>query len=181
MRHLLFPVAALVAAAAFASAAEPAKLSETDNTALLEHAKKVQAAFDKGDADAIIRHTHPAILNFFPSQEKFEEVTREAVKSLSSRVKTEEGEWGSPTAVYTSGEDEVCFIPRSGVMVMDGQRVSFKGFLIAGRPKAGGEWKFLDGASLRTNPKLLWRMFRDLPKDITLPENSVKLQESSVD
>lgn len=175
------PVMAIVASASVAHAAEPTKLSEADGTALLEHAKKVQTAFDKGDADAIIRHTHPAILNFFPSQEEFEKITREAVKTLAARVKTEEGEWGSPSAVYTGDEDEVCFVPRSGVMVVDGKRASFKSFLIAGRPKAGGEWKFLDGTSLRTNPKLLWRMFPGLPKDITLPPNTMKLEDSAAD
>lgn len=175
------PVAALVAAAAFASAAEPAKLSEADSTALLEHAKKVQAAFDKCDAEAIIRHTHPAILNFFPSQEEFEKAAREATKTVAARTKTEKVDWGSPTALYVGNDDEICFIPRSGALTLEGQRVSFKSFLIAGRPKAGGEWKFLDGAVLRTNPKLLWRMFRDLPKDITLPENSIKLEDSSID
>jgi hypothetical protein len=181
MRHPHFLVAALVAAAPFAAAAEPTKLSEADSTALVEHAKKIQTAFDKGDAEAIIGHTHPAILNFFPSQEQFEETTREAVKGLANKVKTEQSEWGTPTGVYTSGEDEVCFIPRSGVMVIEGQRAAFKSFLIAARPKGEGEWKYLDGAILRTNPKLLWRMFRGLPKDITLPENSMKLEDSSVD
>jgi hypothetical protein len=148
---------------------------------LMEHAKKVLAAFDKGDADEVIRHTHPAILKFFTSQEEFETATRETLKALAAKVKTEESHWGEPTAVYPSGEDEVCFIPRSGAMVMEGQRASFKSFLIAGRPKDGGEWKFLDGAVLQTNGKLLWRMFPGLPKDIALPPNTMKLEESTVD
>ncbi|HET6406735.1 MAG TPA: hypothetical protein VFG14_02550 [Chthoniobacteraceae bacterium] len=155
--------------------AEAKELSDSDRAALLERAQTIQRAFDAGDADAIIRYTHPAILKFFPSREQFEATTREAIKMMEGKVVVEKNEWGVPTAVYPSGMDEVAFVPKTTVVRIGDKRARGVGFLIAARQQGSGDWFFLDSASLRKDPSLLWKLFPDLPKDVKTPENTMEL------
>jgi hypothetical protein len=147
-----------------------------DRKAFLEKAESLQAAFDRGDAEAIIASTHPAIFNTV-GREEFEKVARQSVASLGGKVTTISRTWGEPSAVYSSGPDEVCFLPRESVLEMEGKRASSKGFLIAARKKGAGEWLFLDGSGLRNNPELLWKLFPGLPKDVKLPPNKAELMQ----
>lgn len=145
-----------------------------DRKALVEKAKTLQAAFDRGDVETIIASTHPAIFNIV-SREEFKKVLRQSVDSLVGKVTTISQTWGEPSAIYLSGPDEVCFLPRESVMEMNGKRANSKGFLIAARKKGTVGWLFLDGAGLRKNPELLWKLFPDLPKEIDLPPNKAGL------
>jgi hypothetical protein len=36
-----------------------------------------------------------------------------------------------------------------------------------------GTWRYLDGAGARRDPKILWTLLPDLPKEVELPENTV--------
>jgi hypothetical protein len=49
--------------------AEPAKLSEGDSAGLMQKARAVQAAFEAGDADGVLRLTHPAVLKLIGTRE----------------------------------------------------------------------------------------------------------------
>jgi len=57
--HLLFFACAIFATVL--QGAEPAKLSDADSAGLMQKARAVQAAFETGDADGVIRLTHPAV------------------------------------------------------------------------------------------------------------------------
>jgi len=171
-------VLALILAVALPTAlcgGEPVQLSESDRTALLEKSKATQHAFDTGDADAIIQSTHPAILKFFASREQFEATTRKAVESLKGQVVVEKSDWGDPTPVYESGNDEVCFVPKTSIMRVGPTRARAEGFLIAAREKGTNEWFFLDCDGLRKDSSLLRKLFPDLPKEVPLPPNTIEV------
>lgn len=155
--------------------AESTRLSALDNTALTQRAQTVQRAFDAGDADSIIRYTHPIVIKFFGSREKFETTTRQAVKALAGKLTIEKTEWGTPSPVYVSGSDEVCFLPKTSIARVGEKRARSVGFLIAARQKGTGDWLFLDSASLRKDPAFLWKIFPELPKDVVPPPNTVEV------
>lgn len=152
-----------------------AELTEPEVQHLLESAKAVMTAFQKGDVDAIIRSTHPAILKLAPSREAFEKITREAMKSLSSQASVEEVTWGKPGTLYQSGDEEVTFLPRTMVMRVGERRGKAVSFMIVARPRGTSTWYFLDSASLRQKPEMLWKLFPGLPADVQLPPNKVEV------
>jgi hypothetical protein len=162
-------------AATVALSAEPTKLSEQEARALLQRAQIVQRAFSSDDGDAIIRYTHPSIQILFDSREQFEKAVRDSLTSLRGQMSVESTDWGQPTSVYLNGTEEVCFIPMTVVARVSEKRVRSVGFLIAARQAVTGEWLFLDCASLRKDPSLLWELFPALPKDVVLPPNTVEL------
>jgi hypothetical protein len=153
---------------------EIAPLPAADRKALMAKAEALQAAFERSDVEAIIASTHPAIFNMV-SREEFEKTARQLVASLAGKATTISRTWGEPSAIYSSGPDEVCFLPSESVLEMNGKRANSKGFLIAARKKGTSDWLFLDGASLRKSPELLRKLFPDLPKDIELPPNQAEL------
>ena len=175
MRSLLLAFLLSVSVAVMAWAEQPRELSETDTKSLLERAELLQQAFAKGDAEFIIRYTHPVILQFFPSPEKFAETTREAIKSLADQATFEEVKWGTPTPVYISGDQEITFLPRTSVMRVGDRRARSVSFMIAGRKRDTTEWYFLDSATLRKKPEFLWQLFPDLPRDIKTPTNTIEV------
>lgn len=153
---------------------DPVQLSDSDRTALLEKAEATQRAYETGDVDAIIQSTHPAILKFFPSREQFEATIRKAFESLKDKVFFEKTDWGVPTPVFESGNDEVCFVPMTSIMRVGPARARSLGFLIAAREKGTNGWLFLDCAALRKDSSLLWKLFPDLPMDVPLPPNMIE-------
>jgi hypothetical protein len=175
MKALFLATLLSITSAVLLCGAEPTKLSVADRAALMKTAQSVQRAFDAGDADAIIRHTHPVILKFFGSREQFENTTRQAVKSMAGQITVEKTEWGEPSAVYVSGTDEVCFVPKTSIMRVTDKRARSVGFLIAARAKGDSEWQFLDGAPLRKDTSVLWQLFPMFPKDVPIPANTIEL------
>ncbi|MEZ0274490.1 MAG: hypothetical protein ACAH88_06260 [Roseimicrobium sp.] len=157
-----------------AYAPAPTLLSDGEKKVLVENATALLAAFEKGDAEAIIAGTHPAIFNLV-SREEFERTARQSTAALSQTVTTVSRTWGEPRGIYASGSDEVCFVPSESILVMAGKRAHSKGFLIAARKKGTKAWLFLDGAGLRKNPEVLWKFFPGFPKDVVLPSNKVEL------
>ena len=150
-------------------------LSKWDHALLLLKAQALQHAIDSGDADAIIRSTHPAIAKLFDSREQFEAITRKMAKTVGSQLTFEELDWGVPTPLYLSGTDEVCFLPKTTLMRVGDKRARTVGFQIAARQKGSQNWLFLDSNNLSKDPSLLWQMFPGLPKDVVTPPTSVEL------
>jgi hypothetical protein len=82
-----------------------------------------------------------------------------------------------PAEVYESDTDYVMFLPTKMVMKGDTATIHSKGFLIASRSKAGGEWVFLDGAGIH-DPRALQQIFPGLPAEPTLPPITHELVEN---
>jgi hypothetical protein len=154
--------------------AEPAKLSEADSEGLMQKARALHAAFETGDADGVIRLTHPAMRNG-RTREQWEAWIRDSVKELSRLAKFEKTEWGVPSPLYDLGAEELTFVPTAHVGQVAGLRVFCMVFFIAVRKKGTNEWLFMDGAPLRENPALLWQLFPELPKDVVTPPNTLEV------
>ncbi len=153
-------------------------LSAAEQKVLLEQAEKLGEAFEKGDADYIIAKTHPSLSGIMGGKEKFENLTRTTMTQLESlNVEFIESSLGTPTQTYPSDDEVVCFVPKNSLIKVGEKKVKSKGFLIAARPASGGDWLFLDGAGLRKNPQMLWKLFPKLAKDIELPENTQEIVE----
>jgi hypothetical protein len=157
-------------------AAAPTVLPAREKDALMKEVRIVQKALESGEADPIIKKTHPAILKLFQgSQENFENTTRHVLVQMEKQgVKIESLTVGEPTAAYTAGDEQICFVPTTTVVSMNGQRAKSTAFLIAARKTPIGQWLFLDAASLRNNPELLATLFPALPKDVQTPPISVE-------
>ena len=175
MKNCLFAAFVCVVAASLLSGAEPARLSVGDHASLMQKAEAAQRAFESSDAEGIIRCTHPAILKFFASREQFEAVTRQAIQSARGEASMESSELGTPTGLYASGTEDVTFLPKTMIVRVGDKRARSVSFLIAARQKGTQDWLFLDSASLRKDPSLLWKLFPDLPKDVVTPTNRVEL------
>jgi hypothetical protein len=162
--------------APFLWGADTVILSAEEKKAVVEKADAIQNAFDSGDSDTVIASTHPSLIKLYGSREEFEARTRESMKTLlASKVTPVSRVWGEPTAVYSSGTDEVCFLPKVAVVQMGDKRTRSTAYFVAARTKGTSEWRFLDGTGLRKNPQLLWILFPDLPKDVVLPPSKAEL------
>jgi hypothetical protein len=164
----------VILAATLGRGAEPTELSEVEKATLIKGGQALLKAYEAGDIDAIMSGTHESIMKLIGSREKYEAAIREAVQVLAAQVVVEEIEFGEPTPCYTSGTNEVTFIPKIAIMRMVDMRARDVGFLIAARTKGTKEWKYLDGAGVRKHPPLLWMLFPDLPKDIETPPNKIE-------
>ena len=149
-------------------------VNKEDIATLKSEIEKMFADFEKGDAQALIDKTHPSIHKLAGGKEKFETMTKNVVAQMSQMdVKFLESELGEPTQLYPAGDEEVCFVPRTSVLEVQGTKVQSIGFMIAIRKTREKGWKYLDGSGLRKNPNLLSTLLPDLPKDIKYPPNEV--------
>ena len=135
-------------------------------------------SFNKGKPEDLIKKTHPAIFKLAGGEKRFKEAIRSAAKKMiETGVKIESSEVEAPKKFHKAGDELVCFVPKTSVMVMGGQRVKSTSFMIAAR-RDKQDWKYMDGAGLRRNRELLWTFFPGLDKDLKLPENTIELLEA---
>lgn len=176
MKSRIFPI--VLAALAFCPALHAAELTEEESAALIKELDQMFIKFEGGDAEILLQKTHESIYQLAGGKEQFETMTRSIVGQLKEMgVKFLDSKLDPPTKLYPAGEDEVCFVPRTSTIQFNGMKVKTVGYMIAIRPKAGGDWKFLDGAGLKDNPDLLWQLLPALPKEIELPPNTAEVVE----
>lgn len=172
MKNLLYCFfACLLVPAIFAK-----DLSEAEAAALVADIESIMAKFEAGEVQPILDSTHESLIKMMGGQEPFESVTKAAVAQIEQMgIKYLESQMGTPTQVYVADSEEVCFVPRSSVMSVNGQKVKSTGFMIAVRKIGAAGWKYLDGAALQQNPELLWMLLPALSRDIQLPTNKTEL------
>ncbi|HKS57895.1 MAG TPA: hypothetical protein VJS12_21535 [Steroidobacteraceae bacterium] len=170
-------IAAIVALCfSLTAAAFAGTLSAADAEKLRAEIAALTAALERGDPEPFITKTHPSLHALMGGKESFEQITRQAVTQLpQSGVKFLSSTVGTPTRTYPAGDEEVCFVPKSAVMEVQGKKAKSTNFMIAIRPVKGGEWHYLDGAGLRQNPEMLYQLLPKLEQGIELPENTVEL------
>lgn len=173
-RHLLFVLASLsLLLGATTSARE---LSADEVADLKQRIETMMASFEAGDLQALFDQTHESLFRLVGGRASFERITRQAVAGImEAGVTFESSELGTPTPLHEAGDEDVCFVPRVSVMVVNGRRAKSTGFMIAIRPAAGGDWRFLDGTGLRKNPRLLETLLPELSRNLELPPNEIEL------
>jgi hypothetical protein len=150
-------------------------LSAAEANSLREDVAAITTAVERGDAEALIARTHPSLYGLVGGPDEYAKVTRQAVEELrQSGVKFVSAEVGTPTKTYAAGDEEVCFVPRTSTMEVQGERFRSTTFMIAIRRLGGGDWKYLDGAGLRKHPEMLYQLLPKLERDISLPPNTIE-------
>jgi hypothetical protein len=79
---------------------------------------------------------------------------------------------GLPKKLYKAGNESICFVPKTTVMTVGDRRIKSISYMVAIKD-GDGNWRYLDGAGARRNPKQLWMLLPDLPKEVELPENTI--------
>jgi len=150
-------------------------LSPQDQKALLKDANRIKTAYEKGDADTIIKLTHPSIYTIAGGKDAFDNLTRTAIKRLKDvGITMSDFSLGTPSPAYVSGTTTVCFIPMTSIISAQGGKARSTSFLIAARENGQKQWLFIDGAGLRAHPEALKTFFPGLPDDVKLPENQLE-------
>ena len=151
-------------------------LPAEDSRYITAEIKAMMMAFNEGNADLVIKKTHPAIWKLSKvGQENFEKALKQGAKQIMEMgIKIDKLKVEQPTTFYKAGKESVCFVPMSSVMQMKDQKIASSSFMIAAKGEQG-EWKYLDGTFVRTNPDQLWTFFPELPKDVQLPETKMEL------
>lgn len=168
-------VAAIALWCVVASSAIAGTLSAADAERLRAEIAAITKSVERGDAEALIARTHPSLHSLAGGPEAFAKVTRQSVEQLQqSGVKFLSSEVGTPTQTYSAGGDEVCFVPRTSVMELQGKKVKSTTFMIAIRHVGETDWKYLDGAGLRKHPDMLYQLLPKLDRQITLPPNTIE-------
>jgi hypothetical protein len=151
-------------------------LSAADAEKLRAEIVSLTSSVEHGDPELLIKKTHPSLHALMGGQENFERITRQAVTQIpQSGIKFLSSTVGTPTKTYAAGDEEVCFVPKTSVMEVQGRKAKATNFMIAVRPAKGGAWQYLDGAGLRQNPEILYQLLPKLEQGIELPENTVEL------
>ena len=151
------------------------ELSNEESKAVTAEVEAMMRAFNNGNAELLIKNTHPVIWKLVGGQEKFEDTVLKAVKQIMDMgVEIELQKVEQPSKVYKVGKESVCFVPMSSIMHIKDQKVASSSFMIAAKDEKG-KWKYLDGSFAKTNPDQLWEFFPELPKDVELPETKIEL------
>jgi hypothetical protein len=159
-----------------AGAAVAGTLSAADAEKLRAEIATMTADVERGNADLLIARTHPSLHALMGGADNFAKVTREAVAQIpQSGIKFLSSTVGTPTQTYAAGDEEVCFVPKTSVLELQGKKVKTANFMIAIRPAKGGAWRYLDGAGLKQDPEMLYRLLPKLERGITLPPSTVEI------
>lgn len=152
-----------------------ASLTDAEVKTLKSQATMLLNATKLGEADIIIAKTHASVKKMAGGDEAFAAMTRKAVSQLMAmQVKYNETTIGEPTKTYEAGDEIVCFLPVRMILQFDKTKMLSQGFLVSIRSKSGGDWTFFDSADLREDKTLLAKLLPQLPKRVSLPENSIK-------
>jgi hypothetical protein len=123
-----------------------------------------------GDYRMALLRTHPKLVQAAGGIKKFEELIRDSMKPIEGRLQLVSISVGAPTVVYPAGNEELCFVPKTLDVMMEGQTVRRTGFMVASRKVGFREWTFVDGSGLQKNPDMLKTLFPDLDEDTPVPE-----------
>ena len=171
MKHLLTLIALLFFTTSLHAQED---LPASESKAVVTEVQEMMAAFNQGNTDLLIKKTHPAVYQLVGGKEAFEQSAMEGVKQIMEMgIKIGELKVEQPSQCYKAGDEIVCFVPMSSVMTIKDQKIASTSFMIAAKNKEG-EWKYLDGTFVNTNPDQLWAFFPELPKDIKLPEVKIE-------
>lgn len=113
-------------------------LSRQEKDALKAEIELMYLAFEGGNARFLLNKTHSSVYKISGGKSSLEESWRKAMIYLREhRAKYIKSDLGNPTSTYAAGSEEVCFVPRTSVIEVDGKRMKVTGFLIAIRSIRG--------------------------------------------
>ncbi len=154
-----------------------ASLSSEEATLLVADVERVFDGFNRGDPEPFISSSHPLVYQYAGGQEAFESQARDAIIAFKDgEMKLTTLATGSPSELIRVEGGEICFVPRIVKLDSNGRQAKQTTFVVAIRD-VSPNWRYVDGSSFRTNPGLLFTMLPFLPKDLTLPPNTIEVIE----
>ena len=161
----------------FGSSTMAETLPASEGAKLVAEVTEMSESFNRGDVELLIRKTHPSVFKHAGGEEAFMNALEEGLEQLMAmKLKFESFELDPPGALYSAGEEDVCFLPKVAIMELNGQRYKSTSYMVAVRD-SNGNWKYLDGAVQQKKPELLWSFLPELPKDVKLPPNTIEVLE----
>jgi hypothetical protein len=173
MTRLLACLACSVLAAADAPA-PVAPLAPADAAALVARVKELGEALNRADAAPVIKYTHPALIQFAGSRQKFEEAVRASFKSIAG-YRIASYDVGAPSTPVRAGDQEVVLVPVVMEPHIEKNRLRSDGFMVGARAVGTTEWFCLDGAGFAKNPELFAKLFPGLPAGFKLPTSKIEV------
>lgn len=160
----------------FVATALAGTLSKGEAEQLRNEVQTIADALDRGDAEPLIRRTHLSMQTLAGGTSAYATATRQYVSGLrESGLKVLSAEVGQPTETYVAGDELVCFVPRTTLLDLKGSKARSQSFFVAIRRNgSGNSWTFLDGASFRKHPEMLFQLLPSLTPFINLPPNQIE-------
>ena len=147
---------------------------EAERKAIAAEVEAMMSAFNNGNTEILLEKTHPILHDLVGGKDAFEKGAIRGVKiMMETGIKIDSLKTELPNKLYKSGGNSVCFVPVSSVMTVGDKKIASTSFMIAAKNKEG-EWKYLDGTFVKTNPEQLRTFFPELPKDIDIPEVKIE-------
>ncbi len=154
------------------------QLDETDIVLLKDDVSLLIESLNKGDARTITNLTHELAYNALGGKEAFYNVTQKAIQQMQeAETNFLKVSIDDPSPVYRAGKYEVCFIPMTSLIQIKTYKLENVGFMVGIKNIGNQVWKYIDGASLAKDLKLLNKLLPGLDPNIALPPTSVKAVE----
>jgi hypothetical protein len=131
----------------------------------------ISTALNIGDLQYIESKTDSSLIDYVGGKEAYYGVLALAANAFKKgNIVVSKVETQPPQDSYLVGNNEICFIPKQLTILINGKpQLGEKSFMLAVRPLASNEWKYLDGAGLKKNPDMLYTLFPDFSHDIKVP------------
>lgn len=131
----------------------------------------MSTAFNNGNWQYIENKTDTTLIDYAGGKEAYKGLLASAVDTFKKdNILVTKVETQPPQDSYIAGVNELCFIPKQLTFSTNGKsKLGEKSLMLAVRPLASKEWKYMDGAGLIKNPELLYTLFPDFSRDIKVP------------
>ncbi|BCX71870.1 MULTISPECIES: hypothetical protein [Acinetobacter] len=115
--------------------------------------------------------THPSLINYVGGPENYQKLLKYAQNMFAeSKLEIQKVESNPPLYSYIVDQEEICFVPKTITMKVAGKTVKAPpSFMVAIRSQHSHQWTYLDGSGLQKNPKMLFILFPNFPKNVKVP------------
>lgn len=139
-------------------------------TVISKNIIEVSTAFNSGNLRYIESKTDSSLINYIGGKDAYKNLLELAAKSFREKnIVVSKVETSPPQNNYIVGNNELCFVPKQVTLIVNGkQQLGSKSFMLAVRPLASKEWKYLDGSGFQKNPHMLYVLFPDFPRNIKI-------------
>ncbi|WP_341501476.1 hypothetical protein [Gallaecimonas sp. GXIMD4217] len=137
---------------------------------------RLKAATLNGQVRELVALMHPrAIRNQGGEEAALVKAERSLAVMKAQGLELVSFEVDKPAQFYPAKDDWVAFLPTVTRYKGSDREVTSSSYLVAARPKAGGDWRFVDGAGVEL-PQQLYNFFPGLVEGIEIPEKHSKIR-----
>jgi hypothetical protein len=134
--------------------------------------RAMAAAIVAGDADTVLRLSHPSELERLGGAEKARRQMEPIFRLIQSGNPKQELFEFPEAPTFVRGKDRLfAVVPMRSVMTVGDQRLDVRGFTLAVRDDGSPKWTYVDGDKV---PQMRERFFPDLPASVRLPKSENK-------